>query len=104
MAAKYGEVPHSWKSRTPEEAMECSLWKGISIGEDSLFRYVRYKINNGEWVCFWLDLWCERGCLARLFPNCYVLSECKRGSVNDHMIRTQSLFSWNIQLRKNLND
>lgn len=29
---------------------------------------------------------------------------CKKGSVEDHMIRTRSLCLWNIQPRKNLND
>lgn len=104
VTTKYGEVPHGRKSKLAKGAMWCSLWKSISTGEESLFRHIRYKINNGERVHFWLNPWCERECLTSLFPNCYALAECKRGSVKDHMIKTWSFCLWNIQPKRNLND
>lgn len=96
MASKYDEMHNGWRCRTPEGSVGCSLWKGICKGEEYFFRHVRFKINNGESVRFWLDLWCDRECLANHFPICYDLAECKRGSVKEHMIRFMSFCSWNI--------
>lgn len=104
MAAKYGDDHYGWTCHPPVGASGCSLWNNICKGADLFFRFVKFKVNKGDRVSFWHDRWCERVCLRTLFPGCYVIAGNKRGTVADHMIRSKSLCSWNIQPRRNLND
>lgn len=77
MAAKYGEDLNGWASNYPEGPRGCGVWKIISMGKEHFFRFVRFKINNGERVCFWLDPWYDRRPLALLFPSCFNLAVSK---------------------------
>lgn len=104
MAAKYEEDHLGWSCRHPEGAIGCCVWKNISKGKDDFFHWIRFKDNDGGRVRFYLDPWCFRDPLAIIFPNCFNLAVNKRGTVKEHMKRSGSICSWNIEPRRNLND
>lgn len=58
---KYEESYLGWTNGIPKGARGCGVWANICKGEEGIFRFVRFKINNGERVRFWHDPWCERG-------------------------------------------
>lgn len=72
------------------------MWKSICKGMDSFFRFITFKIINGEGVRFWHDPWCIGEPVYTLFPSCYDLAVAKWGSVREHMVRTRVSCSWNI--------
>lgn len=91
IAAKYGEESYGRFSRDPTGPLGCGVWKGISTGVKIFSTFTRFKVNNGERVLFWQDLWCASKPLRSLFPSCYALAKCKCGRMKSHMIRTRSL-------------
>lgn len=42
--------------------------------------------------------------MNQIFPKIFSLSPCKEGSIKDYMIRPRSFRSWDMHLRKNLNE
>lgn len=76
VASKYGEDHFDWKSRKPKGATGGSLWQGICKWNDDFFKHVGYKVNNGERVNFWHDVWCNREPFVNRFPDHYVIAGC----------------------------
>lgn len=93
IAAKYGEGTYGWNSLKPSGWVGCSLWKSIYEGTELFQRFIRFKVNNGDMVQFWTDCWCTREDLKQSFPHFFMHSNCKEGSVRDHMIRSTDHFS-----------
>lgn len=65
---------------------------------------IRFKVNKGDRIRFWLDVWCARDPLYILFLSCFNLARSKFGMVLEHMIRSRMLCSWDLKPRKNLNN
>lgn len=104
ITAKFGKDLNGWVRHRPTGAVGCGVWKCIFKGMDSFVKFTRFKVDDGENVLFWTDPWCSRVALCRLFPGFFSLAAGKTRSVKDHMIRSRAFCSWNIQLRRNLND
>lgn len=80
MIAKYGVERNGWVSRELEGVRGCEVWRNIYAGKSNFFQLIRFKVNNGELVRFWLDSWCDMRLLAYLFPSCFNVAENKRGN------------------------
>lgn len=76
-------------------AAGCWVWNKIFKGMYSFTCFTCFKVNIGERIWFWHDAWCSRVALW---------AERKFGSVEDHMIRSRVFCSWNLLLRRKLND
>lgn len=50
----------------------CSVWKGISKCLNMITRFSRFRVNNGERMLFWMDLWCSNVPLFRFFRSSIV--------------------------------
>lgn len=55
VVAKYGDDLNGWTNRYLEGTRGCGVWKSISTGKENFFRLVRFMINNGERVRFWIN-------------------------------------------------
>lgn len=104
MVAKYGEDRNSWLPRIPLGASGYGVWKDICARKEQFSRFICFEVNKGDRVAFWHDSRCTSSSLAYLFPSYYSLVVCKQGSISDHMIRTRLFCSWNLHLRRNLNN
>lgn len=76
------------------------MYKGMNL----IARFSRFKVNKGHRVQFRTNLWCSSLPLCIIFLNLYNLAEGKSDSIKSHMIRSRVLCSWNVRLRRNLND
>lgn len=92
VSAKYGEGMYDWSCRMPTGSMGCGLWKEINM--DVFFSFIKFKVNKGDRVKFWLDVWCSREPLKDLFPSCFSLAISRNGSVQEHMIRLKVFCFW----------
>lgn len=87
----------------PMGLMGCGVWKSILSETVDFFKHIRFKVNKGNKVLFWMDLWCTSEPLNILF-SCFNLALAKNGLVQDHMIRSRVFCSWDLKPRRNLND
>lgn len=104
LQAKYGKERFGWSCRWPSGLTGCCLWKGIWSNWVDFFRLVRFKVNKGDRVRFWPDVWCSREPLRDLFPACFSLASSKDGTVAEHLIRLSVFCSWDLKPMRNLND
>lgn len=83
VASKYGDDQFGWMSRMSSGAAGYGVWKGICKEMDSFFRFVTFKINNGE--CVVLDSRCTFSILL------VMILRSKWGLVKEHMVRSSLL-------------
>lgn len=69
-----------------------------------LAQFTRFKVNNGDCVQFWTNPRCSSLPLSSIFPDLFNPTEGKSDSVKNHMIRSRAFCTWNVRLRRNLND
>lgn len=93
-----------WACRMPTGPVGCGLWKGICRNLGDFFKHIKFKVNKGDRVKFWLEAWCSREPLCDLFSSCFSLAQSKYGSVAEHMIRSRVFCSWDLKPKRNLND
>lgn len=94
--ARYGEKRHGWSRHGRSGLVGCAIWKGVCKGLDDFFRLIKFKVNKGNRVKFWLDAWCLRDPLCVMFLACYNLALSKTGLVQNHLILSRVICSWNI--------
>lgn len=63
-----------------------------------------FKVGKGDLVLFWKDVWCCECPLEAAFPTIYNLAGKKNGPINHHFTYSGDLVSWQLHLRRNLND
>lgn len=88
----------------PVGPVGCGVWKGIMLVEEEFFERVKFKVNKGNRVRFWQDVWCSREPLQSLFPSCFGLAIAKQGAVKDFVIHSRVFSSWDLKPKRNLND
>lgn len=81
-----------------------SVWKGILKISKWFHSNISFRVGNGASICFWTDLWEGSSTIAADFPQIFRLSKLKDGSVQDHMHFQDGGYSWNLRLRRHLND
>lgn len=57
---KYGEERFAWSCKRPFGPTGCGLWKGICNNKVDFFTHIQFKVNKGDRVRFWHDVWCSR--------------------------------------------
>lgn len=91
-------------TNVPNRAYGCGLWKAIVDGYESIRDAIMFKVGRGDKVHFWTNSWCGTSPLCEVFPEIYSVARLCDGFVGDHLLRTDSGKSWNLHLRRALND
>lgn len=53
--ARYGEERHGWSRYGRLGLVGCGIWKSICKGLGEFFSLIKFKVNKGNRVKFWLD-------------------------------------------------
>ncbi|KAE8660280.1 Villin-4 [Hibiscus syriacus] len=100
----------SWRFANDRE----SVWKKVicidhnHFNEDQfgarLRNQFKVRVGNGERISFWFDSWALDFPLKDVFPRLFVLSLNRDGKLNEYGEFRSSIWSWHVQLRRNLSD
>lgn len=104
IASNYGIRGEGWWSGVPKGAFGCELWKSITSMEDVFKNFVSIKVGYRRSTRFWSDVWCGTTLLKVVFPGIYALALLKNGTMADHLKRSDEVISWDLHLRRPLND
>ncbi|XP_026452112.1 uncharacterized protein LOC113352514 [Papaver somniferum] len=81
------------------------LWsKVVNIGCTGRYSrsHVKFKVNSGKRISFWMDQWLFDVPLSLKFPNLYTISRAKTKCISDvYMEESQT---WNLMLPRRLNN
>ncbi|GKU86399.1 hypothetical protein SLEP1_g931 [Rubroshorea leprosula] len=109
---KYGKGGGHWQDWLDESRGVGSTWwrdvSGINTIEGGsngwLKEGFRAKVGEGNTVSFWWDKWRGEEYLANRFPRLYLLSTEKTKMCSEMGCRTNGVWEWKINWRRNLFD
>ncbi|KAK9286134.1 hypothetical protein L1049_014515 [Liquidambar formosana] len=73
----------------------------MSYNQDTM---VRFKVGDGAWIRFWLDIWCGEVMLTEAFPDLFEISVHRDAWIEDCGVRIGDVMSWSIKFVKNFRD
>lgn len=79
-----------------------SSWMYISKVWQQSSTFIKLKLGNGLNIYFWNHLWADISNLKSQFPQLYLISCIKKGSVTDFW--DSQTESWNLEFRRLLKD
>ena len=80
------------------------LWKSIRKGWLNFSKFLRYDVDDGTRVKFWVDVWCRNRPLKELFPDLYNISRTRDASVSKVLCYANGRIFWDLQFRRLVND
>ncbi|GKU99298.1 hypothetical protein SLEP1_g12166 [Rubroshorea leprosula] len=109
---KYGKGGGHWQDWIDENRGVGSTWWrdvcGINTMDGGsngwLKEGFRVKVGESNTVSFWWDKWRGEECLANRFPRLYLLSTEKTKMCSEMGSRTNGLWEWKLNWRRNLFD
>uniref|UniRef100_A0A2N9H040 Uncharacterized protein n=1 Tax=Fagus sylvatica TaxID=28930 RepID=A0A2N9H040_FAGSY len=93
---KYGSMEGGWMSKNPRGSHGVGLWKFISAGWDTFFRFVQFQVGDGSRTRFWDDVWCLDVPLKEAFPGLYRLACIKDATVADSVLFRGAAANWEM--------
>ena len=94
-------LSHSYRSSTGwlsdkniNEGFASLFWKGLRSVKDIFFSGVAMTVNDGRGTRFWVDRWCSKVPLEKLFPQLYARALDPSGTVGAHWAGG----GWNIKV------
>lgn len=68
------------------------------------YKFVRFEVGNGTSNRFWKNKLCRSSPLCTKFPLLFNMARDKEGSIDEHLIQSETPTSWNPQLTPSLNN
>lgn len=73
VVARFG-VRSRWESREVRGHHGCGMWNSILAVKSVFWESIRFKLGDGENICFWQDVWLGDCPLWLAFLNIYSLA------------------------------
>jgi hypothetical protein len=102
--AKYGGMWGGWCSDIGRGPYGVSLWKFIRRGWDHFLPFLSFKVENGERVRFWFDVWCGDRPLKVVYPGLFSIAGNRDASVADLMSLRNGVLHWELTFSRNVHD
>jgi hypothetical protein len=91
-------------SKNPRGSHGVGLWKFISAGWDTFFRFVQFQVGDGSRTRFWDDVWCLDVPLKEAFPGLYHLACIKDATVADSVLFRGAAANWEVNFTRTTQD
>ncbi|KAF5193034.1 Reverse transcriptase zinc-binding domain, partial [Thalictrum thalictroides] len=69
-----------------------------------LFHIIAFVVGKGNRVSFWNDIWCGESSFRDEFPELYLKSYEKEGSVASHLKWEDNVHAWDLKIRARLSE
>lgn len=101
VAAKYGVSRGGWDLGGPSYHF-FGLWRGIMSVKNSFETNIKFRLEDGKRLFFWLDCWAGDTSFATQFPSLFACARDREAKACDYMVRNGDYTLWGPIFRRDV--
>jgi hypothetical protein len=91
-----GYLNGGWCFKEVEGPFGVGVWKHIRQGWGVFSSYLSFDVEDGSFISFWHDVWCDTQSLKDVFSDLFCIVRCKEVRVLDNMQISNGVLLWNV--------